>query len=454
MKTIHCIGIGGIGVSALARFFLSRGARVSGSDCKDGLWRKPLEDEGVRVFIGHDAENLPLDCDLVIYSSAVPEDNPERREAMCRGIVQKTYAEGLGEAMKEYPVRIAVSGTHGKTTTTALLGLLFEAGGKDPLVIVGGKVPLWVSNFRNGQGDIAVVEACEYERAFDALSPTVAIVNNIEADHLDYYRDISDIENAFGDFVSRLPRNGLLIYNADDERVRKIAFRAQCKKISFNVDGDADIIARKRTIENGGQIFEVWKEGVLLGRVTLCVPGTFNISNALAALSCALAYGVSFPEAKKTLETFLGTWRRFEKVGEVGGKPVISDYAHHPTAARETIAATKEFFPGKKILAVFQPHQRDRTLKLFDEFTSAFDGAEGVILSEIYDVDGRNEAEKEISSRELAGTLQKRNPKQYIAYARDLAETKKMIQEKIGDFDVILIMGAGDIDTIARDVIR
>ncbi|MBI2046444.1 MAG: UDP-N-acetylmuramate--L-alanine ligase [Parcubacteria group bacterium] len=454
IKTIHCIGIGGIGVSALARFFLSRGARVSGSDGRDGAWRKPLEDEGARIFIGHDSKNIPADCDLVIYSSAVPEDNPERREVSRRGIAQKTYAEGLGEAMKEYPVRIAVSGTHGKTTTTALIGLIFEEAKKDPMVIVGGKVPSWGSNFRNGQGDIAVAEACEYERAFDALSPTVAIVNNIEADHLDYYRDISDIENAFGDFVSRLPKNGLLIYNADDERARKIALRSPCKKISFSVDGDAGIIARNRTIENGGQSFEVWKEGVLLGRVTLHVPGTFNISNALAALSCALAYGVSFSEAKKTLEAFLGSWRRFEKVGEIDGKPIISDYAHHPTAVRETIAAAKEFFPGKKILAVFQPHQRDRTLKLFDEFTSAFDGAEGVILSEIYDVAGRNETEKEISSKELAGALQKRNPKQDIVYARDLAETKKMIQEKIGDFDALVIMGAGDIDTIARDVIR
>lgn len=451
MKKIHCIGIGGIGVSALARFFLSRGMQVSGSDGKDGAWRKPLEDEGVRIFIGHDAKNVPLDCDLVIYSSAVPEHNPERKEALRRGIPQKTYAEGLGEAMKEYETRIAVSGTHGKTTTTALLGLLFEGAKKDPMVIVGGKVPSWKSNFRNGQGSIAIAEACEHERAFDSLSPTVAIVNNIEADHLDYYRGISDIENAFGDFVARLPKDGLLIYNADDERVRKIALRALCRKIFFGVKNDADVVAKNRTIETGGQSFDVWKKGALLGRLTLHVPGIFNISNALAALSCAIEHGVSFSEAKKTLESFYGTWRRFEKTGEICGKPVISDYAHHPTAVRETIRAAKEFFPGKKILAVFQPHQRDRTLKLFDDFTSAFDEADGVILSEIYDVAGRNEAEKEISSKELVSAIQKRNEKQEVGYARDLNETKKMIQKKINDFDVVLIMGAGDIDSVARE---
>lgn len=439
-------------MSALARFFLSRGAQVSGSDGRDGLWRKPLEEAGMKVFIGHDAKNLPPDCDLVVYSSAVPEDNPERKEALRRSITQKVYAAGLGEAMKEYETRIAVSGTHGKTTTTALLGLLFEDVGKDPFVIVGGKVLSWGSNFRNGQGSIAVVEACEYERAFDSLSPTVAVVNNIEADHLDYYRDISDIEDAFGDFVARLPRNGLLVYNADDERVRKIALRAECRKISFGVKNDADIIAKNRTIEDGGQSFDVWKQGALLGRLTLHIPGIFNISNVLAALSCALEYGVLFPEAKKTLESFYGTWRRFEKTGDIDGKPIISDYAHHPTAVRGTIGAAKEFFPGKKILAVFQPHQRDRTLKLFDEFASAFDDAHGVILSEIYDVAGRNDAEKEISSQELARAVQKRNPKQDVAYARDLNEIKEMIQDKTNDFDVLLIMGAGDVDNIARQL--
>lgn len=452
MKKIYCIGIGGIGVSALARFFLSRGMQVSGSDGKDGVWRKPLEEAGVNVVIGHDAKNVPLDCDLVIYSSAVPEYNPERKEALRRGILQKTYAGGLGEAMKEYETRIAVSGTHGKTTTTALLGLLFEGAKKDPMVIVGGKVPSWESNFRNGRGSVAIAEACEYERAFDALSPTVAIVNNIEADHLDYYRDISDIENAFGDFVARLPKDGLLVYNADDEHVRKIVLRALCRKISFGANSNADIVAKNRTIEDGGQCFDVWKNGMLLGRLTLHVPGVFNISNALAALSCAIEHGVSFSEAKKTLESFYGTWRRFEKTGEVSGKPIISDYAHHPTAVRGTIEAAKEFFPDKKILAVFQPHQRDRTLKLFDEFTGAFDDADGVILSEIYDVAGRNEAAKEVSSKELALAIQKRNGKQEVMYARDLSETKKMIQEKINDFDVLLIMGAGDIDTIARNI--
>ncbi|MBI5004691.1 MAG: UDP-N-acetylmuramate--L-alanine ligase [Candidatus Lloydbacteria bacterium] len=452
MKKVHCIGIGGIGVSALARFFLSRGMRVSGSDGKDGSWRKSIEDAGVKVFIGHDAKNIPLDCDLIIYSSAVPEDNAERKEAFRRNIPQKTYAEGLGEAMKEYETRIAVSGTHGKTTATALLGLLFEGAKKDPMVIVGGKVPSWKSNFRNGWGSVAIAEACEYERAFDALSPTVAIVNNIEADHLDYYRDILDVENAFGDFVERLPKNGLLIYNADDERVRRIALLARCRGASFGVKNDADVVAKNRTMGDGGQSFDVWRRGALLGRVMLHVPGVFNISNALAALSCALEHGVPFSEAKKTLESFVGSWRRFEKTGEIDGKPMISDYAHHPTAVRGTIEAAKEFFPGKKILAVFQPHQRDRTLKLFDEFARAFDDADGVILSEIYDVAGRNEAEKDISSCELMSAIQKRNLKQDVAYARDVAETKKMIQKKINDFDVLLIMGAGDIDTIARNI--
>ena len=453
MKTIHCIGIGGIGVSALARFFLSRGAFVSGSDERDGSWRKPLEDEGARVFIGHNANNIPEGCDLIIYSSAVPKNNPERKEASRRGITQKTYAEGLGEAMKEYPVRIAVSGTHGKTTTTALLGLMFEEAKKDPMVIVGGKVSLWGSNFRNGRGSIAIAEACEYERAFDALSPTITIVGNIEADHLDYYRDVDEITDAFRNFVARLPKNGILSYNADDELVKNITARAGCKKISFGIKNDADIMTKNRTITNGSQSFDVFKNDILLGSVTLYIPGVFNISNALAALSISLECGVSFNEAKKVLESFVGSWRRFEKVGSINGKPVISDYAHHPTAVRGTIRAAKEFFPDKKILAVFQPHQRDRTLKLFDEFSKAFESADGVILSEIYDVVGRNKAKKEISSKDLASAIQKRNLKQYVSYARDLDETKKMIKNIIKNFDVLLIMGAGDVDTIAHSVL-
>lgn len=441
-------------MSALARFFLSRGAKVSGSDSTDGSWRKPFEDEGALIFIGHDAKHVPADCDLVIYSSAVPENNPERMEALRCGIAQKTYAEGLSEAMKEYPVRIAVSGTHGKTTTTALLGLIFEEAKKDPMVIVGGKVHSWGSNFRNGRGKIAIAEACEYKRAFDALSPTVAIINNIEADHLDYYHDVDEIADTFGDFVARLPKNGLLVHNADDELVQKIVARAKCKKVSFSIKNNADVIAKNRTILNGKQTFDIWKHGVFFGHVKLPMPGTFNISNALGALSCSLECGVSFGDAKKALESFLGSWRRFEKVGEIDGKPIISDYAHHPTAARETIAAAKEFFPRKKILVVFQPHQRDRTLKLFDEFTLAFDEVEGVILAEIYDVAGRNDSEKKISGRDIAEVIQKRNPKQEVWHASDLEETERLLKEKISDFDVFLIMGAGDIDTIARSVLR
>ncbi len=442
VKKVHCIGIGGVGVSALAKYFLARGAKVSGSNISEcGL--EHLRLLGMDIAQGHDEKNVPEGTELVVYSSAVPEDNPEILCAKKRGVSMLSYTEALGETMKKY-YGIAVSGTNGKTTATALLGTIISHAKLEPTVILGGNVREWEGNFKTGNGDIFLVEGCEYQKNILNLLPQMIVLTNIEEDHLDCYKDIKDIRDTFAQYVNKLKKENVLIFNADDENIKKCCMETKAYKISYGFDRSYDLYAENIEIVSGQQEFDmVWKEQSL-GRIKTFLPAKFNIYNILAAVASALYLGVNKQIIFDAVEKFSGVERRFETFKGKDGKIIISDYAHHPTSVRETISSVKEMYKNKKILSVFQPHQRDRTIKLFNGFTKAFDEADEVILAEIYDVAGRESGQK-ISSKDLAEIIKKRNPELSVSFAKNIEETKKLIQEKKHDFDVVLVMGAGDV---------
>lgn len=416
IKNIFFVGIGGIGVSALAKLFKSQGKIVIGSDKYSSEITDDLKRRGIKVYIGHKEKNLDSGADLVIYSPAVKPEIPERKKAAELGIKQLSYPGALGLITKDR-YTIAVSGTHGKSTTTAMLGLILAKAGLDPTVIVGSKVgPFKNSNLRIGKSKYFIVEGCEWRAHMLELKPKIIILTNIEKDHLDYYKTFKNIKKAFKEYVGKLPKNGLLVVNADDKVCLEIAKSAKCKTVSYSIKSNFNF--------------------------SLQVPGRFNIYNALAASTCALELGIKPEIIKKTLVNFKGIWRRFEKVGEYKGALIFSDYAHHPTAIKETLKAARECYPERRLVVVYQPHHFDRTKRLFRSFVGAFDEADFVILNEIYDVPGR-EVVKEISSRDLVRELKKRKVK--AVFTKDLEETNEIILKNIRKGDIVLIMGAGDI---------
>ncbi len=404
-KKIHFIGIGGIGVSAIAKLMLHQKKSVSGSDSALSEITQEIENKGGKIFIGHKAENLAKDTDLVVYSPAVTEENPEFKKAKELNIPTLSYPQFLG-ILSTQLWTIAVSGTNGKSTTTALTSLILEKDNFDPTVIVGSKIKSFTDgNLRVGKSKYFVVEACEYKESMLNLSPQIIVLTNIEEDHLDYYKDLSHIKKSFRAYIKSLPKNGVLIYNADDKNCVDICHcerSQQAKrgnlKITFGIENPADVMAENIQVKNQKQVFTLKYKNKILGKIALNVPGIFNIYNALAAIAAALAIGVSFKSIQSALQDFTGIWRRYEYIGEYQGAKIISDYAHHPTAIKDTLKATKEFFPDRRIISVFQPHSWNRTKKLFSQFVESFDDADIVILSKVYQVSGRENTADKVSS--------------------------------------------------------
>lgn len=431
IKKVHCLGIGGIGVSAVAKFFLAQGKTVVGSDMARSEITEDLEKRGVKIFYGQGTGQIDSDTDLIIYSPAVSLDGivSSLTPFTPRNIVM-SYPEFLGELSKNY-YTIAVSGTHGKSTTTALIGLMLEAAGFDPLVIVGSRVPGWeMGNIRLPLGTNAelnerrffVVEACEHQANMLKIYPRIAVITNIESDHLDYYQNLENIIEAFGKFGRSVPPEGKVFINGDDENSKRLAIdRKKIKTFGFDTS------------------------------LRLNIPGRFNVYNASAARAVAMELGASAEVCQKILADFQGIWRRFEVVRE--NPLIISDYGHHPTAIRETAQAAREFYPGRRIVLVYQPHQHQRTKSLFDDFVKELAAPDLLILSDIYDVAGREKiGDKDVSSRQLIKAIRESNPdnqSKYI-YGGSLFETEKKIRELFKDGDVIIVMGAGDIDAVAR----
>lgn len=461
---VHCVGIGGIGVSGVARFCAAQGKTVSGSDLTQTDLTHALAHEGIEVHIGaSQADWVAADCDLLVYSEAVPESAPERIEAAKRGIRQLGHFGFMGELSKEYRT-ICISGTNGKSTTTAMTGKIFEDAGLDPTVFVGSLVPGWEKgNVRVGKSDILIVEGDEYKKKMLALHPEVTLITNIEADHLDVYKDLADIEHAFHQLCEQT--TGVIFLNPADAPKGIVCGHEEADPRMF---GEA-LLQEDRHTGAGVQSLALrapWFSWLprfthRVGEVRLHVPGAFNMMNALGAIAIGDVFGIAFTSMQKTLANFTGIWRRFERVGEYKGAPVISDYAHHPTAIKGTLAAAKEFFPGKRIVALFEPHQHSRTKELFNDFVTSFDNADALILSEIYGVAGRTEEQDRVSSKDVLDAVLAHDEQRGVqgealfrAYASDLVLAEEMLRDLVTEHDVVLIMGAGNVDTVARNLVR
>lgn len=455
-KKVYCVGIGGIGVSALARLFKALGAQVSGSDMRSSQVTESLEKSGIKVHIGHNIANIQeFNPELVIYSEDVSEGSAGFLELQMARQLDKvvlTQAEALAAVM-EHKYGIGVTGTNGKSTTTVMLGLMLEKALLDPIVLAGTMLSIkneseqFKANTRFGNGEYVVAEADEYRAKMLLTHPKMIVITNIAEDHLDFYKDLNDIKEAFSKYVASLPKDGVVVYNADDHTTVEVCRQVHCHKATFGINHYADLQAVNIRQEAGKQVFDMHYKDESIGEFELRIPGVFNISNALAASLAAIRLGVSKDIIRATLANFYLPWRRFESVGHLGRAEIISDYAHHPAGVEATIQAAQTFYPGKNILVVFQPHHRNRTKMLFRDFVTALMPASKVIIPEIFDVAGREHGE-EISSNGIVQAINAEGGK--AEYASNLLEAEQLIRSQSASYDVILMMGAGDIDSLAR----
>jgi UDP-N-acetylmuramate--alanine ligase len=432
---IHFIGIGGIGVSALARYYLAQGWRVFGSDLKSSEIIGDLKKLGAKIHIGAKSFKSQLP-DIVVYSPAVKSDNFELKDARARGIKTMNYPEALGELTKIYTT-IAVAGAHGKSTTTTMIGLMMIAAKLDPTVIVGTKVKEFGnSNFRQGKSKYLVIEACEYDKSFLNYHPEIIVVTNIEMDHMECYKDEAELVSVFKQFAQNLGAGGKLVVCGDDANVAKM--------VSQLKDSTAEI---KR--------YSLAQPEAETLRVNMKIPGEHNVANGLAALAVGREFGIADEKILASLAKYKGSWRRFDQQsGSVGGKPitVVSDYGHHPTQIKLTMAAARQKWPKKNIICVFQPHQAWRTHLLFDEFVSVFKNhpLAKVFVVDIYQVAGRESAaiQKKVSSQKLVAAIGS-GLVQYVPQ-KDIFKTLK---KEIKGGEIILVMGAGDIYDLSKKLI-
>ena len=447
-RHLHLVGIGGIGMSSIAEVLLARGYRVTGSDAKASSITRRLESLGATVHEGHDASHLG-DADVVVYSSAVkPAENPETAEATRRRIPLIGRPVMLAELMRA-KFGIGVAGTHGKTTTTSLVGLVATEGGFDPTIIVGGKVAVFGgSNARAGEGDLLVVEADEYDRTFLRLTPVFAVVTSVEADHLDIYKDLDDVRAAFTQYAASVPFFGAAIVCLDDAGVQAILpGLADRRVITYGTARQADLRADRVRHEDGHSVFDVVRAGEPLGEVRLPVPGLHNVRNALAAIAVGLELEMPFDRIAAAIAGFSGVERRFERVGEAGGVVVVDDYAHHPTEVRATLDAAAEAYPERRLVAVFQPHLYSRTRDFLDEFAHAFLAADTVVLTDIYPA-------REQPIEGVTGDLLPERARRYghrdVHYVADKAALPDYLAALVKPGDLVLTMGAGDVYRAAR----
>ena len=450
-KPIFFIGIGGISMSALAVILKNDGFSVCGSDFKESDMTADLRRQGIDVSIGHSADNIG-DVSLVVYTAAIQESNPELVKARSMDIPVIERAVLLGAIMKRYKNPIAVSGTHGKTTTTSMLSHILLSANLDPTILVGGVLPIIGGNMRDGGNDYLVTEACEYTGSFLKFHPLYSIILNIEEDHLDYFKDINDIVKCFRKFAEITPKNGAVIANFDDNDVRKVTDGLACRVVSYGIDSaDADYTARNiRFTSNDFGTFDVFANGVFFMNVALRVPGLHNVSNALAVIAVAALLGVDKASIQKGFESFSGTNRRFERKGLCRGAKIIDDYAHHPTEIKTTLRAAREVAKGKEVWCVFQPHTYTRALKLKNEFAQSFGDCDHVIVADIYAA--REKDTGLIHSRDLADAI---NSFSHNAmYMKEFSEIAQYLQEHIREGDLVLTMGAGDVYKIGESMVK
>lgn len=440
---VHFIGIGGISMSAIAKVMLHRGIKVSGSDFSGGSSCEELKKLGADVVIGHSADNIK-NPDLVVYTAAISKDNPELMRARELGIETIARAEMLGRIMKDYKKAISIAGTHGKTTTTSMMSYVLMKAFLDPTIMVGGELDIINGNFRIGNSEYFLTESCEYCRSFLQFFPTVAIILNVEEDHLDYYKDLDDIKSAFRDFVDLLPSDGILVTCAEDSDALDCVKNAKCAPITYGFD-KGDYRAKNITFDDFGYpTFDVYKDDEKLTTLTLNVVGRHNVLNATSVLAASLAMGIDLKYIKEGLESYHGTKRRFEKKGYCNGALIVDDYAHHPTEILAAFDSVKKI-KHNTVWCIFQPHTYTRTKALFDDFVKVLSRVDRVILTDIYAA--REKDTGLVSSKDLA---EKIPDSKYIADFNDIAEYIKKVACK---GDIIITMGAGNVVNIG-DLIR
>ena len=459
VRCVHMVGIGGIGMSSIAEVLINRGFEVSGSDLKKGDVTAHLEALGATVYEGHAAEHV-RDADVVVFSSAVkPDENPETVEATRRLIPIIKRAEMLGELMRAKR-GVGIAGTHGKTTTTTMVGLVAKEAGLDPTIIVGGKVAVFGSNAVAGGGELIVVEADEYDRTFLKLTPIVAVVTNIEADHLDIYDDLDDIKRAFVQFANSVPFFGAAILCLDDENVRSVLGQIHRPVVTYGTSRQATL--RAENVEQVGPVtrFDVVEGTERLGGVVLHAPGLHNVRNALAAIAVGLELDVPFDRIARGLASYAGVDRRFQIKGEGTAPPrpdkeggveaeggaasvlVVDDYAHHPTEVEATLTAAARGWPDRRVVAVFQPHLYSRTRDLADEFARAFYDADVLVVTDVYPA---REAPIEGVSGQTIADLARQYGHRNVHYVADKAALPDTLRDLARAGDLVVTMGAGDV---------
>lgn len=447
---VHFIGIGGISMSGLAEILMKEGFTVSGSDNKESSLTDHLTDKGAVIFYGQKASNIIDGINVVVYTAAIHENNEEFMEAKRQGLPMLSRAELLGQLMTNYDTPIAVSGTHGKTTTTSMLSHIFLAGDMDPTISVGGILKAIHGNIRVGSSGLFVTEACEYTNSFLHFFPKISVILNIDADHLDFFKDLDDIRHSFRLFAELLPEDGTLVINGDIENLSYITDGLACRVVTFGREASLDYSASDiQYDEQGNASFDLIRHGIPSGHVTLSVGGEHNVYNALSAIAVADLLGVSAETIQEGLLSFHGTDRRFEYKGEFNGITVIDDYAHHPTEIEATLKSAAHH-PHRELWCIFQPHTYTRTKALFDEFAQALSHTDHLILADIYAA--RETDTLGISSEQLA-----RAAASYgcdAIYLPSFDEIEKYVRDHCQSGDLLITMGAGDVVNIGEDLLK
>jgi UDP-N-acetylmuramate--alanine ligase len=447
-QQIHFVGIGGAGMSGIAEVLLNMGYRITGSDLKRAETVERLAELGAKVFIGHDATHVE-GAHVVVYSSAVAKDNVEVQGARQRGIPVIARAEMLAELMR-LKYGIAVAGTHGKTTTTSMVAAVLAEGGFDPTVVVGGRVGSLGANARLGQGEFLVAEADESDGSFLKLSPTIAVVTTVDAEHLDYYPSVEAIRETFLQFVNKVPFYGAVVLCLDQPNIQLMIPRVEKRLLTYGLESGAELTARRVALAGLTSRFEVVHRGRTLGECVLQVPGTHNVLNGLAAIAVGLDLEIPFATIRKALATFSGVQRRFQVKGEAQGVLVVDDYGHHPAEIRATLAAAKASF-DRRVITVFQPHRYTRTLHLRQEFLTAFYQADVLLVMDIYPA-GESPIPG-VHARDLAEGIASHGHREVVYLDNDRKGVLDYLSENTRPGDLVLTLGAGDVGQMAGELL-
>ena len=444
--SVYFMGIGGISMSGLAEVLLSRGFKISGSDMKQSTLTKSLEQKGALVHYGQRAENITDDIDLIVYTAAISKDNPEWQAMIEKNIPNISRAELLGEIMRNYELPIAISGTHGKTTTTSMVSEILLQADTDPTLSIGGILKSIDGNIRVGHSKYFVTEACEYTNSFLSFFPKISIILNVEEDHMDFFKDIHEIRNSFHEFAKLLPVDGLLIINHEIEQLSQIVSEIKCPYVTYGFDSSCDYYADNIIYDDLARAtFTLHSKDYADCQVSLSVPGKHNVSNAMSAIALADAAGINRDTAIAALKNFYGTERRFEKKGEISGITIIDDYAHHPTEIEATLNAASNY-PHKDVWCVFQPHTYTRTKAFLSDFATALSKADHVVLADIYAAREKNTIG--IHSTDLLKEIEALGTDCY--YFPSFDEIENFLLENCTQGDLLITMGAGDIVSVGE----